>query len=492
MLTRGSRISVYEIWGRLGEGGMSEVWLAKHTVLSVPVVIKTLRRAVAEAVGVSGAQRMFNEARLMARVTDPRVVRALDAGVTEDVPYLVQEYVDGIDLAELNRERRRALGVGLPLWLVCQVMMETCQGLHAAHQAGVIHRDVKPSNLFVAPETGVRLGDFGIAVARADGPCDEVSGTLKFMAPEQLRGGPVDRTTDVYGAGATAYDLRYGRAPFVETQHIFDPDRDPVFPPPKNPGEAYFQHLLRSMMATDRRLRPQDLAEPGKHFATLAQALRPVSRDQLAVIGKASFRLRDVAVIFCVGDLALQDVDLIVMSANYEMRMRSGCGESLRVAGGDGIEEEAMRGGERALGTCVVTGGGKLKARRVVHAVSAWSETSCVGRSMFRALLLADQLGARSVAVPALGTGAARVSMETCANAMMTALRLHVSLGGTRLRSLVVVLSSEEALKTYADVAEEALSERDEAPRVSDLGLPADEFEFSEDGSTQLDTAAPS
>ena len=149
-------------------------------------------------------------------------------------------------------------------------------------------------------------------------------------------------------------------------------------------------------------------------------------------------------------------------------------------------------GGERALGTCVVTGGGKLKARRVVHAVSAWSETSCVGRSMFRALLLADQLGARSVAVPALGTGAARVSMETCANAMMTALRLHVSLGGTRLRSLVVVLSSEEALKTYADVAEEALRERDEAPRVSDLGLPADEFEFSEDGSTQLDTAAPS
>src|ERR1700722_9397795 len=183
MLTRGARIHDYEVWGLLGEGGMSEVWLAKHTVLNSPVIFKTLRKAVAESVGEAGARRMFDEARLMARVTSPRVVRAVDAGTIDDTPYLVEEYVDGVDLAELDRERRNALGVGLPLWTVCHVMEETCRALHAAHQAGVIHRDVKPSNLFAAPETGIRLGDFGIAVANEDKPTPGVSGTLKFMAP---------------------------------------------------------------------------------------------------------------------------------------------------------------------------------------------------------------------------------------------------------------------------------------------------------------------
>ena len=83
MICRGARVHDYEVWGRLGEGGMSEVWLAKHTVLCVPVVLKTLRKAVAESVGEAGAKRMFDEARLMARVTSPRVVRAIDAGTLD-------------------------------------------------------------------------------------------------------------------------------------------------------------------------------------------------------------------------------------------------------------------------------------------------------------------------------------------------------------------------------------------------------------------------
>src|SRR4051812_12203286 len=154
MTRAGSRIRDYDVWGRVGEGGMSEVWLAKHTVLNVPVIIKTLRAAIS-ASDASGAARVLNEARLMARVTSARVVRAIDAGLHEGTPYLVQEYVDGIDLAELDRRRRGALGVGLPLWFVSFVMREICQALHTAHQAGVIHRDVKPSNVFGAPDTGI-------------------------------------------------------------------------------------------------------------------------------------------------------------------------------------------------------------------------------------------------------------------------------------------------------------------------------------------------
>src|SRR5580693_4656942 len=104
-MTLGARVRDYEVWGRLGEGGMSDVWLAKHRVLCVPVVMKTLRW---EALGIdvtACARRVFDEARLIARVTSPRVVRAVDAGVHDDAektPYLVEEYVDGIDLAEVD------------------------------------------------------------------------------------------------------------------------------------------------------------------------------------------------------------------------------------------------------------------------------------------------------------------------------------------------------------------------------------------------------
>jgi serine/threonine-protein kinase len=492
MLERGARVHDYEVWGRLGEGGMSDVWLAKHCVLCVPVVFKTLRKAVAESVGEAGAKRMFNEARLMARVTSPRVVRAVDAGTIAGAPYLVQEYVDGVDLAELDKERRAALGVGLPLWTVCYVMEETCRALHAAHQAGVIHRDVKPSNLFAAPETGIRLGDFGIAVATADGPL-EVSGTLKFMAPEQLRGEAAERTTDAYGAGATAFDLRYGCSPFHDVHAALDEDTPPSFPPPRSPAEAYFQHVLRGMLSKHKADRPQDLCEPATHFATLHAALRP-GRDHetFSALGKNKFTLHGCEIELRAGDIADEEVDGIVTSSSYDMTMRTGVGESLRKRGGEDIEKEAMKDGERALGECVPTHAGALRARHVLHAVSAWNETSCVGRATQRSLSVADRLGLKTLAFPALGTGSARVSIETCANAMMTALRWRLVLGGSRLRRVSVVLGDERKLAAFRDVAIEALRGAEDLPRAADLGLPDEVGAVTAEGATFIDASSGS
>ncbi|MGD0525744.1 MAG: serine/threonine-protein kinase [Polyangiaceae bacterium] len=491
MLARGVCIHDYEVWGLLGEGGMSEVWLAKHSLLSIPVVIKTLRKDVAESVGPAGAQRMFDEARLMARVTSPRVVRAIDAGTLHGQPYLVQEYVDGVDMAELDRERRAALGVGLPLWTVCHVMEETCRALHAAHQAGVVHRDVKPSNLFAAPETGIRLGDFGIAVANEDRPTTAISGTLKFMAPEQLRGEPADRTTDAYGAGATAFDLRYGRAPFRDVAAATDELVAPAFPQPRSPAEAYFQHLLRGMLAKRKEDRPPDLCEPASHFATLCAALRPWrEHDALAVLGKNHFRFLDCEITLRAGDIADEEVDGIVSSANYEMTMRTGVGDALRRRGGDAIEAEAMKDGHRALGECVPTQAGSLKADHVLHAVSAWSGTSCVGRATERALSAADRLGLRTLAFPALGTGAAHVSIETCANAMVSALRWRLALGGSRLQKVSLVLGDETKLAAFRDVAVEALRGASEPARALDLGLPDDVASVTAEGATFIDASS--
>lgn len=487
----------YDVWGLLGEGGMSEVWLAKHEVLTVPVVIKTLRRSLREDQTQGAAARVLSEARLMARVSSPRIVRALDAGQIQadpgasPTPFLVQEYVDGLDLAELDRRRRGSIGVGLPLWFVCHAMTEVCAGLRFAHQAGVIHRDLKPSNVFGDAQSGIRLGDFGIAVARNDDTLPESAGTLPFMAPEQLRREELGRFTDVWGAGATACDLRYGHPPFDDVREILDEKRPPRFPTPTSPAEAYFQDLVRRMLAKDVRSRPRDVLSPLAHFRMLAKALAP-AEPSVSRLAPNALLVGRIALRFVVGDIARAGVDAIVSSANFELRMRTGVGDALRLLGGDSIEDEAMAGGEQPLGSCIRTASGALSTKHVFHAVSAWNEVSCVGRAFARALVLAEEHGCSSLAAPALGTGAARVGLEMCANAMMTTLRLHTMLGGTRIRELTIWLDSETKRRVYQGVAEEVFGRpeaRDFGP--SDVGLPADDVAMSPEGITFLDPLAP-
>jgi serine/threonine-protein kinase len=198
------------------------------------------------------------------------------------------------------------------------------------------------------------------------------------------------------------------------------------------------------------------------------------------MVGRSVIRLT-------VGDISTARADAIVSSANYEMKMRSGVSGALRAAGGDGIETEAMRDGQQPLGSCVATWAGKLEAKHVLHAVSAWNEASCVGRAAHRALLLADELGVRTLAVPALGTGAARVSLETSAHAMTTAIRWHLALGGTHLERVTFFLEDEAKLRVFRAVVDEALRGEGEAIGVLDLGLPADGGEVQVDAATVLD-----
>lgn len=133
-----------------------------------------------------------------------------------------------------------------------------------------------------------------------------------------------------------------------------------------------------------------------------------------------------------------------------------------------------MRDGEQPLGACVVTSPGALSCRYVLHAVSAWKEASCIGRAMQRALLLAEELDLPTLAIPALGTGAGRITIEASANAIMRALTRHLMLGGSRLSTIHCYLDSPAKLRAFREVAEGVLlGESDEA--AEDTGL-ADEL----------------
>jgi serine/threonine-protein kinase len=421
---------------------MSRVWLARHRELLVPAILKTMRE-----VGSHGDAfaRLLNEARLMARIPSPRVVRAVDVGVYEDCAYLAEEYVDGLDLAELDGRRRRALRRGLPLWFVCRVMHEVADALHSAHQTGVLHRDVKPSNLFGSPQTGIRLGDFGIAMhsSRKD---KSTGGTLRFIAPETLRGEAPSRRSDTYSLGATAFDLYYGRPPFNEVKDIVG-DAPLCFPPARSPEEASFQHVVTWLLARDPALRPGSMASVRRMFGGIAESLHPTL--SVIALGPGSYQVGSTRVTCTLGDIAVMDVDAIVNSANDEMRMRTGVGEALRMRGGQLIEDEAMSGGRRALGVCVATKAGALGCKHVIHAVSAWNEASCIARTSQRVFLMAEEIGARTLAIPALGTGLARVTPETSAYATASALYEHLLLGGSRLREVKFVLYDADTMNVY-------------------------------------------
>lgn len=440
----GAQCGVFEVWGSISQGGMSRVWLARHRELSTPVVLKTL----IDSADLEGAfARLRNEARLMARIPSARVVRAVDVGLHLGCPYLAQEYVDGLDLAELDRRRRAALHRGLPLWLVCEVASTIAAGLQSAHQTGVLHRDVKPSNLFGSPQTGIRLGDFGIAMAR--GRKDEAAtGTLRFVAPEALHGETSTRRSDVYSLGATAYDLYYGTPPFTELNDILH--GAPLgFPAARSAEEAYFQHVLARMLARDPMQRFPSMRGPMRLLGPLGRSLRP--RLHGITLGPGEFQLGALRVSCRLGDIADAEVDGIVNSANDELKMQSGVGGALRAKGGQEIEDEAMAGGRRALGECFATKAFALKCRHVLHAVSAWKEASCIARTCQRAFLLAEELGLRTLALPALGTGAAQVSPESSAYAAASALHWHVLMGGSRLRDVQFVLYDQRMLDVFIE-----------------------------------------
>ncbi|AVT39969.1 serine/threonine-protein kinase [Plantactinospora sp. BB1] len=227
----------YLLGNRVATGGMGDVWSATDTLLKRRVAVKVLLPALVS--DTEFITRFRTEARLMAALRHPGIVGVYDYG--EDavvdgrrVDYLVMEFIDGMSLAKRIKAVGR-LGVAETL----SVLTQAAQALHVAHQASIVHRDVKPSNLLVQPDGSVVLVDFGVARSAnvtSITASNIVLGSAHYMAPEQIAGRPVSAATDVYALGGVAYCCLTGRPPFtggnplhIVTQHL--QEAPPALPP---------------------------------------------------------------------------------------------------------------------------------------------------------------------------------------------------------------------------------------------------------------------
>jgi serine/threonine-protein kinase len=222
----------YRVQRLLGKGGMGAVYLADDEVLGELVALKIILSAFA-ADEVAMVTRFRREAAAARKVSSPSVIRIHDLGEARPgLLYLSMEYFAGRTLTEVIAQR----GV-VPLKDAQDMLQQIAAGLEAAHQAGVIHRDLKPSNVLVGERGMVKIIDFGLATtAVGDGltATGAILGTPHYMAPEQVRGKPVDARTDIYALGALAYHLICGRPPFGGDNPIaigFAHISEPVVPP---------------------------------------------------------------------------------------------------------------------------------------------------------------------------------------------------------------------------------------------------------------------
>jgi serine/threonine-protein kinase len=217
----------YQIEGRIGSGGMAEVYRARDLTLERTVAIKLLREDF--SIDPDFRERFRQEAKAAANLSHPNIVTIYDFGFDEQQIFIVMEYVPGTDLKTIL-ESRGILSVEETLRLIIQA----CAGIGYAHRAGLIHCDVKPHNMIVTPDQRLKVTDFGIARALANIHPGEVNrvvwGSPQYFSPEQAAGLPPTPAVDVYGLGVILYEMLTGRLPFIAN------------------SAAELSHLHRSMM----------------------------------------------------------------------------------------------------------------------------------------------------------------------------------------------------------------------------------------------------
>jgi serine/threonine-protein kinase len=216
----GARIGPYEILGWLGAGGMGDVYRARDPRLDREVAVKVIPEAL--ATDASRVRRFEQEARAAGQLNHPNILAVYDVGLHAGAPFIVSELLEGVSL------RSRLHAGGLPARKAIDYARQIAEGLAAAHDKNIVHRDVKPDNLFLTSDGRIKILDFGIA--KLSRPSDDVPqhaapaaeteagmvvGTAAYMSPEQVRGGAVDARSDLFSLGTILYEMLTGCSPFT-------------------------------------------------------------------------------------------------------------------------------------------------------------------------------------------------------------------------------------------------------------------------------------
>jgi serine/threonine protein kinase len=246
----------------IGEGMVGAVWLARHRSLDIPVAVKVLHDDKLRH-DSRYRERFKREARLAATLDHPGIVRVLDFGDEEGMPYMVMEYVDGASLDRHLRKRTEPFADGT----VLRILLSVAQALASAHAQGIVHRDLKPANLLLSRKGILKIADLGLA--RIEGGASLTQervavGSPAYMAPECFQEGTTaDALCDLYSLGVIGYMLAFSRLPYdgslpeVMRGHLAG-SADFTLPTRCQPKTVA---LVRRLMAVDRRLRPQQAAE---------------------------------------------------------------------------------------------------------------------------------------------------------------------------------------------------------------------------------------
>jgi eukaryotic-like serine/threonine-protein kinase len=262
----------YGLIRQIAVGGMGEVWEATDTLLGRRVAVKILKEEFRTA--PTFLARFRAEARHAGQLNHPGIATVYDYGETGELAFLVMELVQGRALSEVIGD-----GADLSDIAKLEILAQAAEALQAAHEAGVVHRDVKPGNLMVRPDGTVKVTDFGIARALTSAPLTEhgqMVGTPAYVSPEQASGGEVTGSSDIYSLGVVAYEMFAGHAPFrrdtplaIALAHVNDPPS-----PLPDTVPAGIAGLIRSALAKDPAQRPPSAAAFADQLRRETGALR--------------------------------------------------------------------------------------------------------------------------------------------------------------------------------------------------------------------------
>jgi len=328
-----AKMGPYEIRREIGSGGMGVVYEGWDARLNRRVAVKTLWPALAQR--PEARERFLREARAAASISHPNVTQIYDIGEEDGQVYFAMEFLEARSLQEILEEQGR-----LPADRAIDIARQTAKGLKAAAEAGIIHRDVKPSNLVFNNDGVLKVTDFGLAkhvLADTNLTLDgQTIGTPKYVSPEQASGGHVDARSDIYSLGATLYEMVTGRAPFegstpmeVMLKHVRDP-----LPPVQTVNPAVPRNLtglIHAMLSKQPGARPQgyeqllemlDRVEAGKIVPGMSSnATIQIDTVPAVVLAEAKTRMSFAGKLFltAAGGLALVVVvGLIVKSSKSE------------------------------------------------------------------------------------------------------------------------------------------------------------------------------